>query len=196
MSGNSETAPSDSGALPPKSIDAFFGRLLLPIEAVGSQFGAWFAGALAVGEAVTDQETPESPQTAAADRAGPAAERMGDDVRTDDSGDANVPDLSGPTAAVVQDVDDLDDVDIRGLRGRISDLLTSFPLSMSSLDAFAEPPVDAAGRLLHQAKELPLSFWLSLISTAAAAYEIARREMTRLPHAHVPPPDAGPPTDV
>jgi hypothetical protein len=91
--------------------------------------------------------------------------------------------------------DEEPEVGIAGLRGQIWDLLTRFPLDLLPLDMNVDSAFAQAGRsLFQQTSGAPWAFWLSLFSLATAAYEIARREMTRPLGPHVMPPNYSDPT--
>jgi hypothetical protein len=84
-------------------------------------------------------------------------------------------------------------LDLGALPGLVADLLFDIPLGVAALEGIWEAVEDVA-RLLEPFEEAPWSFWLTLIALTAVAYELARRDMTRLAADPAQPPDLGDPT--
>jgi hypothetical protein len=108
---------------------------------------------------------------------------------TDAVADA-VPD--GPAPG--QDEEGWDAGPIRGLPVRLLGLLADFPLGLDPLDFAAQAAANETAGLLRRAGPTGWPLWVSLLSAAAAAAEIARREMART--ANEPPLPGGDPASA
>jgi hypothetical protein len=194
VEGNAEAPPSavPSGASPAESRanDLAVQLLVQRAEELGASLASWAATfRIADGVNADARLTNDARQAVSFtgdDANGPAAVRTAD-ASADVVGDTVIPEMIRPNAEDSWE-------SLPGLPGKMLGLLADFPLNPMPLEFAAQSAVDEAARLFHETRQAPWPFWVSLLSAAAAAFEIARREMSRNAQEQLAAPDGGGPT--